>query len=69
VAALACGAVDEIRRQEWNTNGHSVIPGGMWIKDTRWALVKYPARLTDRRRLALPDPADQQKALPRLPAL
>jgi Transposase len=33
--------------------GHSVTPGGMWIKHTRWALLKAPEKLTDRQRSAL----------------
>lgn len=53
VVALAGVAVDQVRMQEWKTKGHSVTPGGMWIKHTRWALLKAPEKLTDRQRLAL----------------
>jgi transposase len=53
VVALAGAAVDEIRMQEWKTKGHSVTPGGLWIKHTRWALLKAPEKLTDCQRLAL----------------
>ena len=53
VVALAGAAVDEVRIREWQTRGHSQTPGGMWIKHTRWALLKAPEKLTDRQRLAL----------------
>lgn len=53
VVALAGAAVDQIRMHEWKTKGPSVTPGGMWIKHTRWALLKAPEKLTDRQRLAL----------------
>jgi transposase len=53
VVALAGAAVDEVRLREWQTRGHSVTPGGMWIKHTRWALLKAPEKLTDRQRSAL----------------
>ena len=39
--------------REWQTRAHSQTPGGMWIKHTRWALLKAPEKLTDRQRLAL----------------
>ncbi len=53
VVALAGAAVDQIRMHEWKSKGPSVTPGGMWIKHTRWALLKAPEKLTDRQRLAL----------------
>jgi len=53
VIALAGAAVDKVRRQEWQANEPSVTPGGLWIKHTRWALLKAPSKLTDRQRLAL----------------
>jgi transposase len=53
VVALAGAAVDKIRRQEWHAKGPSVTFGGMWIKHTRWALLKAPHKLTERQRLAV----------------
>ena len=50
---LAGDAVDKVRLQEWQAKGPSVTPGGLWIKHTRWALLKAPEKLTDRQRLAL----------------
>ena len=53
VIALAGAAVDKVRMQEWQAKGPSTTPGGLWIKHTRWALLKAPEKLTDRQRLAL----------------
>jgi transposase len=53
VVALAGAAIDHVRRQEWQAHGPPASPGGIWIKHTRWALLKAPEKLTDRQRLAL----------------
>jgi transposase len=53
VIALAGAAVDKVRLSEWQAKGPSLTPGGLWIKHTRWALLKAPEGLTDHQRLAL----------------
>jgi transposase len=63
VIALAGAAVDKVRMQEWNAKGPSITPGGMWIKHTRWALLKAPEKLTDRQRGALAEIQQTNKRL------
>ena len=44
VVRLAQRAVDQVRRDEWNTHERSHTPKGRWIKGTRWSLLKAPAK-------------------------
>jgi transposase len=53
VIALAGAAVDKVRLSEWQAKGPFLTPGGLWIRHTRWALLKAPEKLTDHQRLAL----------------
>jgi transposase len=65
VIALAGAAVDKVRLREWQAEGPSLTPGGMWIKHTRWALLKAPEKLTERQRLALAGIQQTNKRLDR----
>jgi transposase len=44
VIRLAQRAVDQVRRDEWNTHERSQTPTGKWIKGTRWSLLKAPEK-------------------------
>jgi transposase len=44
VVRLAQRAVDQVRRDEWNAHERSHTPTGRWIKNTRWSLLKAPAK-------------------------
>jgi transposase len=46
VVRLAQRAVDQVRRDEWNTHERSHTPKGKWIKGTRWSLLKSPQKQT-----------------------
>jgi transposase len=46
VVRLAQRAVDQVRRDEWNAHERSTTPTGKWIKNTRWSLLKAPAKQT-----------------------
>jgi transposase len=46
VIGLAQRAVDQVRRDEWNAHERSTTPTGKWIKNTRWSLLKAPAKQT-----------------------
>ena len=35
-------AVDQVRRDEWNTHARSHTATGKWIKGTRWSLLESP---------------------------
>lgn len=63
VCQLASRAVDDVRRSEWNEKGKSATKGGRWVKGTRWALLKAPAKHTERQAALL---AEVQQANRRL---
>jgi len=44
VVRLAQRATDQVRRDEWNAHQRSTTPTGKWIKNTRWSLLKAPAK-------------------------
>ena len=44
VVRLGQRAVDQVRRDEWNAHERSHTPTGRWIKNTRWSLLKAPAK-------------------------
>ncbi len=46
VVQLGQRAVDQVRRDEWNAHDRSATPTGKWIKNTRWSLLKAPAKQT-----------------------
>ncbi|MDQ3609966.1 MAG: ISL3 family transposase, partial [Actinomycetota bacterium] len=46
VVRLGQRAVDQVRRDEWNAHERSHTPTGRWIKNTRWSLLKAPAKQT-----------------------
>lgn len=46
VVQLGQRAVDQVRRDEWNAHERSSTPTGKWIKNTRWSLLKAPAKQT-----------------------
>jgi transposase len=46
VVRLGQRAVDQVRRDEWNTHERSHTPKGRWIKGTRWSLLKAPDKQT-----------------------
>jgi len=46
VVRLGQRAVDQVRRDEWNAHERSKTPRGRWIKNTRWSLLKAPAKQT-----------------------
>lgn len=52
VVKLANAALDEVRRQEWNT-ARAAKTGARQIKHTRWALLKRPERLSEKQRETL----------------
>ena len=44
VVRLGRRAVDQVRRDEWNAHERSTTPTGKGIKNTRWSLLKAPAK-------------------------
>ncbi len=44
VVRVGADAVDQVRRDEWNTHERSHTSTGRWVKHTRWALLKAPDR-------------------------
>jgi transposase len=44
VIRLGQRAVDQVRRDEWNAHERSHTKTGKWIKNTRWSLLKAPAK-------------------------
>jgi len=46
VVRLGQRAVDQVRRDEWNTHDRSHTKAGKWIKGTRWSLLKSPEKQT-----------------------
>lgn len=63
VCQLASRAVDEVRRAEWNERGKSKTKGGRWVKGTRWALLKAPAKHSERQAALLAEVQRANKAL------
>jgi len=47
VVKLANDAVDKTRRQAWNVHRDLGLRSSVWVKRTRWALVKDPGQLKD----------------------
>jgi transposase len=47
VVKLANDAVDKTRRQAWNVHRDLGLGSSVWVKRTRWALVKDPDRLNE----------------------
>jgi transposase len=46
IVRLGQRAVDQVRRDEWNTHDRSHTRAGKWIKGTRWSLLKSPEKQT-----------------------
>ena len=70
VVMLATEALDEVRREVWNeARRHGNLELARELKGARFAVWKNPENLTDRQASeARHDPADQQQAVPRVPA-
>jgi transposase len=53
VVKLANEAIDKTRRWAWNLHRDLGLTSARWVKRTRWALLKDPARLNDSQREVL----------------
>ena len=63
VVRLAQRAVDQVRRDEWNAHERSHTPKGRWIKNTRWSLLKAPAKQSGEQLARLHEVQHANKAL------
>ena len=60
---LAQRAVDQVRRDEWNTHQRSHTAKGRWIKGTRWSLLKSPEKQNDEQLALLAEVQNANKPL------
>ncbi len=63
VVRLGQRAVDQVRRDEWNAHERSHTPTGRWIKNTRWSLLKAPAKQSVKQLAVLGEVQQANKAM------
>jgi transposase len=63
VVRLGQRAVDQVRRDEWNAHERSHTPTGRWIKNTRWSLLKAPAKQSVQQLAVLGEVQQANKAM------
>jgi transposase len=63
VIKLGGGAVDKVRRDEYNQHGRSSTDAGKWIKGTRYSLLKDTAKQTSKQLLRLAQVVTTNKRL------